>query len=370
MALLGRRPAVRCRVGTTVSSRDGDDERVDRLKDLVLRLLTSTWSARCLAPLTVGRATVLMFHRFRDPEGGIDGHDPELLRRVLAQLRRERYELLSVTDLFHRLAGEGPPLRRAVAFTVDDGYVDQALVGLPLFAEFDCPVTAFVTTGFLDGRLWMWWDQVQYTLRHTTRRQLRVALGNEELQYRWLDDAGRARVEWQLTEACKRVPDTEKQEAITRLAAEADIEIPVQAPADYAAMSWDQLRACEELGTTFGPHSVTHPILAQVSDERSSCELAESWNRLQQEAKHPIPVFCYPNGGLQDFGAREIGTLRRLQMLGAFASGPGYASALHFQQASDARFAVPRFGYPNSLERVLCYIAGVERLKQLVRRNA
>ena len=60
------------------------------------------------------------------------------------------------------LSGDGPPLNRAVAFTIDDGYVEQATVAAPVFAEFDCPVTTFVTSGFLDRALWFWWDQIEY----------------------------------------------------------------------------------------------------------------------------------------------------------------------------------------------------------------
>ena len=33
----------------------------------------------------------------------------------------------------------------AVVFTMDDGYFDQATVGGAIFAEFDCPVTTFVS---------------------------------------------------------------------------------------------------------------------------------------------------------------------------------------------------------------------------------
>ncbi len=30
-------------------------------------------------------------------------------------------------------------------------------------------------------------------------------------------------------------------------------------------MSWDQARLCEERGMTFGPHTVTHPILSRAA---------------------------------------------------------------------------------------------------------
>src|SRR5262249_57919702 len=129
--------------------------------------------------------------RCRAAEGGVAGHDPEALRGALAYRRRQGYELVGLADLFRRLGGEGPPLRRAVAFTIDDGYLDHATVAAPVFAEYDCPVTTFVTTGFLDGALWMWWDRAEYVFLNCRRPELRVTLAEDPLSYHWRTDAQR-----------------------------------------------------------------------------------------------------------------------------------------------------------------------------------
>ncbi|MGB5267287.1 MAG: polysaccharide deacetylase, partial [Polyangiales bacterium] len=71
-------------------------------------------------------ATVLMLHRFQDVESGVAGLDPNQLRKGLEYLRRNKYEIVPLAELFERLAGGGRKLRGAVAFTVDDGYLDQA----------------------------------------------------------------------------------------------------------------------------------------------------------------------------------------------------------------------------------------------------
>ena len=90
------------------------------------------------------RGTIFVLHRFHDEEFGTPGHDPASVRRLLAFLRRERFEILSLRELFRRLEDLDDPLRGAVAFTIDDGYIDQATIGAPIFGEFDCPATIFV----------------------------------------------------------------------------------------------------------------------------------------------------------------------------------------------------------------------------------
>jgi peptidoglycan/xylan/chitin deacetylase (PgdA/CDA1 family) len=100
--------------------------------------------------------TIFMLHRFQDAERGAAGCDVSKLRGALAYLVKNNYEFVTLVDLFERLAGRGPQPRGVVAFTIDDGYIDQATIAAPIFAEFGCPVTTFVSTGFLDGKLWFW----------------------------------------------------------------------------------------------------------------------------------------------------------------------------------------------------------------------
>jgi len=142
------------------------------LKELVLAGLRIPGVTAPLHWLVRDRATMFMLHRFSQPDLGIRGHDSNELRRTLAHLQRQGYEFVSLRDVFQRLREGSPSLRRAVSFTIDDGYADQAEIAGPVFAEFDCPVTTFVCTGFLDGQLWMWWDRIEYMFRETRHREL------------------------------------------------------------------------------------------------------------------------------------------------------------------------------------------------------
>jgi peptidoglycan/xylan/chitin deacetylase (PgdA/CDA1 family) len=290
-----------------------------------------------------------------------------MLRRSLEYLRAKRYHLIDLSELLARLTGDGEPIRGAVAFTIDDGYFDQATVAAPLFAEYDCPVTTFVVTGFLDGEIWFWWDQITYALRHTERRELAVQVGETELRYSRDESDEWTHVEHDFTERCKHVPDAVRRAAVSSLAAAAEVDLPERAPPRYGPMSWDQVRACEARGMSFGPHSVTHPILSQTSDTNSRRELAGSWERLRSEARRPVPVFCYPNGLPQDFGTREIEVLGRLGMQAALTAVPGYADGARIRSDADHRFSVHRYSYPDKLPYLVQYASGMERFKQLMR---
>jgi peptidoglycan/xylan/chitin deacetylase (PgdA/CDA1 family) len=331
---------------------------MDSLKRLSLKPLLLPGVARTLSALTGTEACIFMLHRFSAPEWGVHGHDPAALRRNLAHLRKRGYDLISLKEVFRRLR-DRESLKRVVAFTIDDGYFDHARVAAPIFAEFDCPVTAFVVTGFLDGKIWFWWDRLTHIFESTKRKQLIARLGNQTVVYNLGSAAERAEQCWDLNVRCQDAMEADRLTCIGELSLEAGVELPAAPPARFAPMSWDEARRLEKRGMSFGPHTVTHPVLTGTPDAQAEFEIAESWKRVSEEVAEPVPVFCYPNGRLRDFGDRDVAAIRRLGLWGAVVGQVGAIEA-------DA-FRVPRFGYRDSLPDVLQCLSGLELLKSRIR---
>jgi peptidoglycan/xylan/chitin deacetylase (PgdA/CDA1 family) len=161
--------------------------------------------------------------------------------------------------------------------------------------------------------------------------------------------------------------DDDKHQALALLAEHAGVDLPAAPPDRYAPMTWDDARTCERNGMTFGPHTVTHPILSRVTTEQATWEITESWRRLCAEVEHPVPVFCYPNGQWSDFGPREIEILQRTGLVGAVVGAPGFAGMKSFRQGTDSPYKLKRLPFPEQLSDIIQYVSGIERCKQLMR---
>lgn len=343
-----------------------DDGMKRKIQRALLSALAVPGVRGLLSPLRRGAGTVFMLHRLTDPESGAVGTDPAELRRTLEFLRRLGYPLVSVGELFRRLEGGDSTSEYGIAFTLDDGYAEQVRIAGPIFAEFDCPATVFLTTGFLDQELWQWWDRIEYAFETSRRKQISTRLGEQRLEYRWEHQQGRAAARDDFTERCKRVPNDEKLKAIERLAAAAEVELPSLAPARYAPMAWSEVRAWEARGFTFGPHTVTHPILSRTGDAQSREEIRGSWDRLRAMAGHPVPVFCYPNGQPEDLGVREVEAIRDIGLVGALTTSMGDASAAAYHARPENPYLVRRFPYPNDHRVAAHFASGAERLRLLL----
>ena len=332
----------------------------------LLRSVLVTYPVRSAIGWVVGRpVTLFMLHRFADPDLGVPGHSAELLRDHLALLRREQRPLMGLTEVMAAVANGSPLPPGAVIFTVDDGYYDFFSVGAPVFREFDCPVTVFLGTGFLDRALWYWWDRVAYLLDHADLGQASLDVQVGPTTYH-VAEGNRSTAGAAINEALTVIPEEDKLAAIDRLSQTVGVALPETAPAKYAPMTWEQVRACTVDGVTFGPHTVTHPALSRTSDDQCAQEITESWARVQAETQAAVPVFCYPHGDPETFGPREISVLTGAGLVGAVSASPGHLSYSNRAQNTQLRFAVPRFTYSGN-DDFLQVIGGVERMKRLIR---
>jgi peptidoglycan/xylan/chitin deacetylase (PgdA/CDA1 family) len=338
---------------------------VSSIKRLALRFLTNSVVLRGVEQTTRGAASILTLHRFA--AHGRTGHDAAALARNLEWLRRRRYRVVPVMDLIDQIRNRHPIEPRTVAFTVDDGYIDFAEVGAPVFARYDCPVTVFLITGFIDGGTWLWWDRVRYALERTRQIELEVMVGNATVRYNLGDLAGRVRASRDLIIRLKNLPNDGREAVQRDLEVRLGVRFPATPPVEFGPMTWDQVRRLAASGVTFGPHTVTHPILSRTSDEQCRREILESWDRLTQQTSATIPVFCWPNGDPASFGPREIRLATEAGMVAALSTVHASLTPNHWTNGHTGAYALPRYAYPQHQFDFAQVVSGLERLKGIAR---
>ena len=337
------------------------------MKSAILKLLMREPTVSVFRPVQRGAVTILMLHRFADTEYGNGGHSIEALRENLSFLRRNRYRLIGLPDLLAQPDEHCLSSQPAVVFTVDDGYGDFARVAAPIFEEFDCPVTVFLTTGFLDGGLWMWWDQILWAFLQTRRQTVKLRLGASTYEYVIDHPKARWRAADDLTERLKRAPEPLMRTAVDDLLHHAEVELPHRLPEMFLPMTWHDVSRCARQGVTFGPHTVTHPILSQVSDQRAHAELEGSWQRLRTATCAAIPVFCYPNGDYASFTDRDTRIAMSIGMRACVLAEQDFTSSLVWSNQPQGIPELPRFAYPDNVTQFRQIVGGMERLQRRIR---
>ena len=302
-----------------------------------------------------------MLHRMACRELGIGGHDPELLRSSLAFLQKHDFNLVTIDDIALAAINQEPLPPKSVAFTLDDGYAEQVEIATNIFSEYDCPVTFYVCTGFVNGELWFWADKIHFIVDSCNAEQLkRLVSLFPHLEF---ECSEKPVVASQIIEYLKTCSLEKINKAIGSSSAAINITLPLNAPENYRATSWSKLRTIEKRGMTVGAHSYSHPILSNESDEVSKAEIERSTLDIKKHLQNPSKVFCYPVGREQDFSQREIDYVKSLGYLAAISSMPGSMDV----RAKKNLFSMPRFSFPDTREDFVQYATWIESFKSQFR---
>jgi len=333
-------------------------------RQLLTGALANSASSRLLRPLWRGRASIFMLHRTTTFPDVPAERMPELIGTSVRALRSAGATLTSVRNLFemaHR--GISPP-PGSVAFTVDDGYWDQATIATA-FLRSDCPVTIFLVSGFMDGKLWPWDEKLAHAVHATTRAQLEVP--SLQRRYELATREQKQLAIHQLQDACKTLPWEDADKLLHEIWGQAGIDPGDAPPPAHRPIGWSDARALEREGVDFAPHSVTHRITSRLSDEEASHEIVHSAERLRAELARPTPVYAWPTGRAQDFKERDILLARKHGLLGAVSAETGYSDFKSAIKSPWELFSIRRFAFASQADVNVQYGTSIEELKNRVR---
>jgi peptidoglycan/xylan/chitin deacetylase (PgdA/CDA1 family) len=210
---------------------------------------------------------------------------------------KRHYHIASLHDLITRSqSGKSFP-HPTVIITFDDGNLCCYTDVFPVIRHHQIPVSIFLTTGYIDTDELLWFDSVEYALIATSQSDITF----DETTYTLHNKMQRAYAARMIIETLKPYEESEKQKKIEEILStlKAPIDPPVHA--FYKCMTWDQISEMSATGVDFGGHTITHPILTQISPEQADQEIGQSKRTIEEHLNKPIVHFAYPNGAEGDF---------------------------------------------------------------------
>jgi len=240
------------------------------------------------------KALIVTYHRFSRVEDG-RSTSADALAEQLAYLKAH-YSVVPLSEIADCIANAKPLPSRAAAVTIDDGFRDAFEIAFPLLRANRVPATLFVITDFVDGKIWLWTDKLRFLTS-------RVPSGSARIKFRGYDNSfkldgtfSRLAAADSVNSFLKTLRDNDKDAAIEEIAANLNISLPDLPTDEFGPVSWDQAIEMDRAGIEVGSHTITHPILPNLSDEHLERELTGSRVRLETVLGRKSNLFCYPNG--------------------------------------------------------------------------
>ena len=200
----------------------------------------------------------------------------------------------------------------------------------------DLHATFFIATGYLNGGQ-MWNDRVIDAVRQAPGATLDLRdLGLDCLPLASLAQrrAAIAHVLGQL----KYLPFEQRQRLAVDIAPARRRRHARRWPCDADALF--NCSGCMRAGMGIGAHTVSHPILAAMSDRAARNDIANGKRELEQLLQARVTLFAYPNGKAgRDYGPAHVEIVKSLGFTAALATDWGVARP----GAGLDLFQLPRF---------------------------
>ncbi len=312
--------------------------------------------------IAASNSIVFMLHRFQYDELGIEGSDPDFLRQCLQLLRKKNFNLVTVDDIVEANY-RGEPIKNAIAFTVDDGYIDHAEIAGKIFAEYDCPASYYLITNFVDGDYWPEDAKVQYLLEETKKESIDWAFDKLALKTSLTTPQQRHLAVKHLIWSAKVLPIEQLQLATNSLAKALEVDLPDTPPGQYRPMTWEHARSLEKQGARIGAHTLQHATLSRETKASATHQIMGSFEAVKRNVNNPSNIFCYPTGRNLDFNSENITTVKECGFIGAISANPGY----HTSNQVEGMFSIPRFSIPDNLESLQQITLYIEYFKDKLR---
>ncbi|ARV57777.1 polysaccharide deacetylase [Nostocales cyanobacterium HT-58-2] len=262
---------------------------------------------------------ILMYHRITEVES-----DPWSIcvspRHFAEQMEvlRKFGEVVSLQQCNQTLQ-QGQVPHWQIAVTFDDGYTDNLYNAKPLLERYNIPATMFLTSGYMEQKRDLWWDELHRLLLEAGTLPEALFLEINGTTHRW--DLGTAanytKEQYQQYRSWKAMgedsptprhalfrtlywllspllPET-RQKVMDELLRWAG-SVPTLRPENRVL----NLEEVSTLGKgeliEIGAHSVTHPFLSFLPTARQREEIQQSKTRLEEIVGQPVVSFAYPHG--------------------------------------------------------------------------
>lgn len=180
-----------------------------------------------------------------------------------------------------------------LAITFDDGQLDNFENALKILTKHDLLATFYIPVQSINTSEILWHDKLAFSLQTAVESNTET----KNIVIKLLNDYGLTTKITTKTAASviERIKSFSHHQRLTFIH---DIEklISNNIPSWANLMSWDEISELAKLGHEIGSHSMTHPLLPQLTPDQQAWEATESKNQLENKLNVSINSFCYPNG--------------------------------------------------------------------------
>lgn len=279
------------------------------------------------------------------------GCTTSFLDAVIVELRRARWDIVTLDEARQRLATETTPHRFAV-LTFDDGYRDTLTEALPVLVRHQAPFIVYVPTASLTRELNSWWLGLRALFQKNDSVDIAAMEGKLTCPDMDCKIACNNRVKRWVHEDYRRVPLLEETFARYGISLTDLNDSYFMTPSELYALSTHDL-------ASIGAHTTSHRALANLEASEVEQEMLDNRQYLETLLDRPTLHLAYPYGNAVACGERDYRTAERLGFQTAVTTRVSPVFAEHRVHPHQ----MPRIGLSGTMAHLPYVTAQIRKLR-------
>jgi|GEM_PF-2015681 len=245
------------------------------------------------------KVSILRYHAVvPDSENYYTSHaislSPEEFEKHVRYFAR-KYNVVSLDEIIDHFKDKKPLPKNSVAFTFDDGYLDN-LLAAKILHKYGAHGTFFIVTEAIGRESLLWLSEVTYLLLKTEIGSLSInAAGSADTL-----PLGNNRERWKairhLVKLIKSNNRDVRQEVRKQLLDQVGTPELLKDVKDLM-LTWDQVKEMVDMGMIIGSHTLSHLNLPNADPDDAVKEISEAKTVIEDRLGKPARHFSYPNSG-------------------------------------------------------------------------
>ena len=247
-----------------------------------------------LRRLVINDVRIIAYHRICDTDAY---NDKELVSANCEQFElqvkhiKENYNAITFAQLIDSIDSGKKLPRNSIIITFDDGFADNYHNAFKILKRHQVPATIFISTGYIDQADTFWFNWLSRVVKLNVGKKFTI----DDVNY-VIEENQEKQEELLVTLLALNKNRANKDRLALLESLKKQLDFNDECDELAAPMTWDEVREMSKGGVEFGSHTVSHPILSQLTDEELHVEIVESKQKLEKELGIPIQTISYPEG--------------------------------------------------------------------------
>jgi peptidoglycan/xylan/chitin deacetylase (PgdA/CDA1 family) len=236
---------------------------------------------------------------------------------------RSHYRIVSMDEVCGELRSDSISTP-GIAITFDDGYRSVYTTAFPILQQYNIPATVYLTLETVETGEAAWYDRVFLAMALAPNGHLNLDLeGSWHFELNSSEQRLHAALE--VVAFLRSLPNARRREFFALF--EKKMGLSPDAISGRI-LTWEQIYTMSRSGISFGSHTMTHPVVSQLSPAELTFELSDSKRLLAERTASPALDFAFPFGKVSDCSTAALTMLSDCGYRSAVTTVPGVNTPL------------------------------------------